>query len=138
MKKRPIKCLLTAVMPDVEYTLYHSREKLERDMKSRDIEVVLKDCPGQTFTVKLDGADVSIVLMDMNMISPDEPLVHQLSLLVHEATHIVNNYFEDIGETDPGEEENAYVTQYVSDGLISCHLKWLDKHNRKNRKGGKK
>lgn len=127
MKKRKIKTLETNTMPTVEYALYHSRKKLMRDMESRNIELIIKDAPAQTFPVKIDGCDMSVVLIDMDVIENDVPLANRLSALAHEAVHVAYNYFEMMGEEEPAEEEMAYAVQFITDGLFGVHLDWLDK-----------
>ncbi|MFA7308194.1 MAG: hypothetical protein WC026_16150 [Hyphomicrobium sp.] len=44
-----------------------------------------------------------------------------LGLIIHEATHIWQAIREDIGETAPGKEMEAYAMQAISQGLIQAY-----------------
>lgn len=63
-------------------------------------------------TVLIVGID--ILRHDQN--TPDQVTV--LSMLVHEASHIVEEFFEGIGEHKPASEQRAYAMQYVSEELF--------------------
>lgn len=56
----------------------------------------------------------------------DETPIQIASLLVHEAVHIVDHYFQDIGETRPASEQRAYATQYVSQTLMTEYVRQID------------
>lgn len=113
------------VMPNVETALYHDEAKLRRDLVSRGIECPeLSGAPAQTFPETLDGGTVHFVLLRPS----DQPLWAQLALLAHEATHIAERYFEELGEDEPASEERAYVVQSASGCLFDAHLRWREKH----------
>ena len=127
-KKRKISTIATPVMPDMHVSLYHSRNKLQRDLRSRGIEQDLSTgCDAQTFTLDVDGTDIAFVLLD----PCDRPLWEQLALLAHEATHVAVRYFEGIGEEEPGNEELAYAVQGAAGCLFDMHLEWLEKQKGK-------
>lgn len=47
-------------------------------------------------------------------------------LLVHEAVHIVDHYFEEISERRPASEQRAYATQIVSQTLMEEYVRQID------------
>ncbi|WP_165170639.1 hypothetical protein [Adlercreutzia sp. ZJ242] len=115
------------VLPSVSVSLYHDRNKLSRDLRERRIEKdLLVNCHAQTFGADYGKGLVYFVLMEERQ---NHPLWQQLSLLAHEASHIACRYFESIGESEPAEEERAYVTQAVAGCLFDAHLQWLGKHS---------
>lgn len=64
-------------------------------------------------TVLIVGMDILRMLKDF----PDQVVV--LSMLVHEASHIVDEFLEGIGEHQPASEQRAYALQYVSEELFA-------------------
>ena len=65
----------------------------------------------------------------------EEPRHHarqgrQYALLAHEAVHVAQRYFEDIGEEDPSEELRAYAVQAVTQHLVYEHTEWLKKRKK--------
>lgn len=127
-KKRKISTIEASTMPHMHVTLYHDRDKLSRDLRSRGIEMDFSASGNaQTFTLDIDGTDIAFVLLD----PCDWPLWEQLALLAHEATHVAVRYFEGIGEEEPGDEELAYAVQAAAGCLFDMHLEWLDKQKGK-------
>ena len=59
-------------------------------------------------------------------------LDQEIALLANEAVHVAQGYFEDIGESDPSDEFEAYVVQGITQHLVGEHLKWRDKQSAKN------
>lgn len=134
-KKRKIDVIEAVTMPAMNVSLYHSRNKLSRDLRRHGIELDLSmSCEAQTITTELDGITASFVLMEL---SDDSPLWVQLGLLAHEATHVAVHYLSGIGEEEPGEEELAYAVQAAAGCLFDMHLTWLRKREgRGNEKEG--
>lgn len=63
------------------------------------------------------GDTVCVVALDIKeYLGRDQ--VMTLSMLVHEASHIVDTFFDSIGETKPAEEQRAYAMQYVASELF--------------------
>jgi hypothetical protein len=56
-----------------------------------------------------------IVAIDVR---PDNTLLEVYGLLVHEAVHISQSYFEDIGELRPAREQQAYAVQMIAQELM--------------------
>ena len=124
MRRRNIHTWETiGIMPNLKTALYHSERKLRRDLKSRGVECPeLRTAPAQTFPQTIDGGTVHFVLLRPS----DQPLWSQLALLAHEATHIAERYFEELGESDPGSEDWASAVQSASGCLFDAHLRWLE------------
>lgn len=128
MKRRRIEGFAVWPMPKVEVSLYHSGKKLLRDLRSWGLnEKLIDGAPGQTLVRHIDGEYVSFVLIDMKL-AKDAKLSNQLALLAHEASHIVNWYFDcAILEDHPAEEERAYVLQFIAESLFDLHIRYLMK-----------
>ena len=54
-------------------------------------------------------------------VKPEEEGVSMATLLVHEAVHVVQEYFEWIGEAQVGKETQAYAIQHVSAQLMRAY-----------------
>ena len=63
-----------------------------------------------------DGKHTCIICL---RVKPDTTPVEIAGLLVHEAVHVVQNYFIHIGEDYPGKEQEAYAIQCVSQELMA-------------------
>lgn len=64
-----------------------------------------------------DGALCAIV----NLKKTTAPIESIYSLLVHEAQHLVDYCFEELGETDPSSELKAYAIQSISQRLMESY-----------------
>ena len=64
------------------------------------------------------GSRVSIVCIP---ITPETDGIDVATLLVHEAVHVVQEYFRYIGEDNPGNEIEAYTIQNVSASLMRAY-----------------
>lgn len=120
------------VMPGLSVALYHDGRKLVRDLGSRGVtDINLSDAPAQTFAEKLGGETIHFVLLRPS----NKPMWAQLALLTHEAHHIAQRHFEELGEEHPGEEEFAYTTQAAAGCLFDAHLRWCQKGGREHGEG---
>lgn len=124
-KRKKFDCVITeGLLPSVEVSLWHDREKLKKRLAERGAEIELhKDCDGQTFTVDTGEGDIHFVLVE-NVEKHD--LCYQLGLLAHEATHVASRHFSSIGEEEPAEEEWAYAIEAVCSALFDMHLAWRE------------
>jgi hypothetical protein len=64
------------------------------------------------------GNNIAIVCIP---IYPDKDGVEVAALLVHEGVHVLQDYFEYIGETEPGKETQAYAMQAISEQLLRAY-----------------
>jgi hypothetical protein len=68
------------------------------------------------FYVNTEGDCTAIVCVDVR---PHLTGPEIAALLVHEAVHIWQDYCRRIGESNPGDEQEAYAIQYLSKTLIA-------------------
>ena len=131
-KEREIHAIETPTMPSMHVALYHSRNKLQRDLRDKGIEQSLSTgCDAQTFSNEIDGTTIHFVLIE----GTERELWEELALLAHEATHVAMRYLADLGEEEAADEELAYAVQAAAGCLFDMHLSWLDKQKgKKNEK----
>ena len=121
---KTIKCETTvSILPDIDIKLVHSDRKAEKIMNGFGLDCDPINCHAQTSYIRDNktGAGFHLVVMRTPV---DTPHWQESGLLCHEAVHIAERYFEEIGEEQPGEEERAYVVQSVASLLIDEHFKW--------------
>lgn len=70
---------------------------------------------------KSDGTCVIVAISVTN-----ETPIQIACLLVHEAVHIVQHYFEEINEKHPASEQEAYAVQIMSQTLMEEYLRQID------------
>jgi hypothetical protein len=80
------------------------------------------------------GSRVSIVCIP---IKPEADGIDVATLLVHEAVHVVQEYFRYIGEENPGSEIEAYAIQNVSAALMNAYRDRLFPPTKKEKKDDK-
>lgn len=73
-----------------------------------------------TFLECNDGKRMVLVCMRENR---KATLVEVYGMLVHEATHIWQDWCEHVGEHNPGKETEAYAIQSISQELIASYNK---------------
>jgi hypothetical protein len=69
-------------------------------------------------------------------VKPEADGVDVATLLVHEAVHVVQEYFRYIGEDNPGSEIEAYAIQNVSASLMRAYRDKLFPKPKKEKKDG--
>lgn len=77
------------------------------------------------------GNRVTIVCIP---VTPDVEGIDVATLLVHEAVHVVQEYFRYIGEDNPGNEIQAYAIQNVSASLMRAYRDKLFPKPKKEKK----
>ena len=65
-----------------------------------------------------NGKDEAVTLVCIRDFK-DRNSVEVAGMLVHEAVHVWQNYCQDIGEREPGKEQEAYAIQNISQELMS-------------------
>ena len=56
----------------------------------------------------------------------DQTPIQIAALLVHEAVHVVQHYFEQIAERHPAIEQTAYAIQYMSQTLMEEYFRQIN------------
>jgi hypothetical protein len=79
------------------------------------------------------GSRVNVVCIP---VKPEADGVDVATLLVHEAVHVVQEYFRYIGEDNPGSEIEAYAIQNVSAALMNAYRDRLFPKPKKEKKDG--
>jgi hypothetical protein len=125
MSKKPKPFWLDRrIAADGPYLILCLREKdYLAAMKHLNVPVIgpwLLETKGATahLCVRPNG-DMAVVVC---MRPEQRPLTEMLGMLVHEATHVWQHYAEQIGETNPGKEQEAYAIQAISQELMQSFL----------------
>lgn len=105
--------------PMPELRLYHSREKCARALDELKCVAKFTGTDAQMWLVR----DVAVVLMEA-----DSDWHSEAALLCHEAVHVADEWLRALGESDPGDEERAYMVQCIAEPLFRAHEKWKRKH----------
>ena len=79
------------------------------------------------------GNRATVVCIPVN---PETDGIDVATLLVHEAVHVVQEYFRWIGEDNPGNEIEAYAIQNVSASLMRAYRDKLFPKPKKEKKDG--
>jgi hypothetical protein len=79
------------------------------------------------------GSRVTIVCIP---VKPEADGIDVATLLVHEAVHVVQEYFRYIGEDNPGSEIEAYAIQNTSAHLLNAYRDRLFPKPKKEKKDG--
>jgi hypothetical protein len=70
----------------------------------------------------VDGGSAVIVAISVTNETP----IQIACLLVHEAVHIIQHYFEEMNEKHPASEQEAYAIQSMSQTLMEEYLRQID------------
>lgn len=107
---------LQLCLTDAEY-----RAALKHLGGKRGIVLSVNEYPSdgaRTVILHNPGASVAcLVLMSQDAARKTRPQV--LALLAHEASHVVDAYFEEMNEAHPASEQRAYALQSVAQALFA-------------------
>jgi hypothetical protein len=70
-----------------------------------------------------EGDAVCVICM---RVQPNHTSIEIAGLLVHEAVHVVQDYFVRIGEHSPATEQYAYAVQNISQELMNAYAESLN------------
>lgn len=73
----------------------------------------------------LENAKGKAVCIICIRITPERNAIEIAGLLVHEAVHVVQDYFNRIGEYSPATEQYAYAVQGVAQELMNAYAESL-------------
>lgn len=105
-----------ALSGSIEVHLFRSLDKYMGFMRRHGVEPGVKhddECDMFTNAIARKGDFISAVVDYF-----DGPTSQRHALYAHEAVHVVQRFFDSIGEDDPGDEEEAYLVQGVTLALI--------------------
>lgn len=114
---------LCDLLPRISIALVHSSKKARRYLGQYGVDAELGSRGARTVSFSNGFETKNLVIMHDRGGEPEQ----QYALLAHEAVHVAQRYFEDIGEEDPSEELRAYAVQAVTQHLVYEHRKWLKK-----------
>ena len=122
-------------MPAIPVRLTHSKKKLRKFYRDfgEDPEC-LEESFGKSYaitnTFTRGGECLHVVYMTDCL---DHAAEEDAGLLAHEAVHVVEEYFRNIGEYVQSDELRAYAVQGVTTYLVGEHFKWKQKRFDKRR-----
>lgn len=117
-----VKTNIVTVLPEIELKLFTNEEEYINFFSSLGVEIDMPNGDAMVTEATLkDGTVLYCVLLK----ELDIPYEKKLALLTHEAVHIAQLYFNEIGETNPGIEEEAYTVQGIAQCLFLEYRKVL-------------
>lgn len=121
---KPVKCQM---MPSLPLVLVTSRKKLDKLDKKYGINITESSLSNYALAIYCTKGHESLAIVWLNMKELNGATESDvLSLLAHEASHVVDDYFRDIGESNPGDEERAYATERVMYELIEAYKREVE------------
>lgn len=126
MKKTKVKWLDSRLSLAPYLALCLSKEEYAAalsDLKATDnLNNWCNDDGASTTTLSGPGGVACIVCINVKDATP----IDIAALLVHEAVHVWQNHCEDIGEKNPGREQEAYAIQAISKELMYEYARRLN------------
>jgi len=75
------------------------------------------------YLTRQNGGECVIVAI---RVTGNRSAIEIAGLLVHEAVHVVQRYFESIGENEPATEQYAYAVQSVAQELMAEYARQIE------------
>lgn len=110
------KRYVPALSGEIEVHLFLSLKKYRKFMRRHGVEPGAKgpdECDMFTSAITRKGGFIAAVVSFY-----DGPTPQRHTLYAHEATHVTQMFLASIGEDDPGNEEEAFLVQGVTQALI--------------------
>ena len=134
------------VFVGVVFTLEELRQEFKRLHISEEDITANDNTDAQTLTLESpNGGRICLVYINIKACKERPFLSEVMGICAHEATHVWQSVKEYIGERRPGEEQEAYFIQHVSQNLFTTTLEKLrikdnmtkvwDKKSTKKKKG---
>lgn len=110
------------ILPPLDIQLTHSKKKFkwlfEKMSDSSNPEAIASEVTGSR------GEIFYVVAIKKNT---DTSWLHDVDVLSHEASHIVDYYLDRIGERDAKGELRAYLQGAITRRLCRDHFRWKEK-----------
>ncbi len=127
-------------VPPIRVRLMHSRKAYLKALRrfgagADEVAEMLGWAEATTSTFTVEGVGLChIVYMRPDL---ERSAAEDAGLIAHEATHVMQEYMAGIGEREPSDEFEAYVTQAVTTRLVGEHYRWkqrqIDKRDGRGR-----
>lgn len=113
---------ISSALPPIQISLAYSEEEYRSQIDMFDENIAIGEIPDShglatTFKDK-DGIFTGAILLRKG----DGCREQNIGTLVHEVSHVVDEYFESINEESPGCEIKAYVIQSIAQAVIEEFL----------------
>lgn len=113
---------ITSILPPIQVSLAYSEEEYRSQIETFDENIVIGELPG-TYGVATSFKDKNDIFTGAILLRKGDSCREQnIGTLVHEVSHVVDEYFKSIDEDSPGCEIKAYVTQAIAQAVIEEFL----------------
>ena len=122
---------LTKMKSKVINTLFFEKLKLSLFTDPEEYNKHLTKLGYQADAVNNEGCaafvnQCALVFVAYNKPENVKDLAYLQSVLTHEASHIVDDIFDAVGETNPGTETRAYLIEKITLGLFELYFEERD------------
>lgn len=109
-------------MPSISICLCVNEGNLDAVRKEYTVDLVMLNHDAQTTWLETSGDAFAVVYIPEELKKKKKrPAID--ALISHESTHVVQRYFDWLGEKTPAEEERAYATGAVMQELVLLYWK---------------